>query len=226
MASEGVIAQLLRLTVHVDQLVDNPEQPPGPPIGPMNHATRTPLLVTAERSATQDDMVQDLERHYLLMVDYLRGVPEFTEMALPDQEQLAQRRFLPFYWLKLTQYTWKTKCAGICLANGSFYPGSLEHQPCPDVTRLVSRLDTLLPIYSWLRLDEKEMALLTFIILFHDDGPVDYDKLAIRMSRIMLFVNDLTCMTHFSFSNMQVHEIMHVINWKKAVDGRLAWIHG
>ncbi|CAJ0573650.1 unnamed protein product, partial [Mesorhabditis spiculigera] len=223
----------------------------------MNHATRTPLLVTAERSATQDDMVQDLERHYLLMVDYLRGVPEFTEMSLPDQEQLAQRRFLPFYWLKLTQYTWKTKCAGICLANGSFYPGSLEHQPCPDVTRLVSRFDTLLPIYSWLRLDEKEMALLTFIILFHDgvpdlsaggrvkaravgqlflkvlhyhmrrkDGPVDYDKLAIRMSRIMLFVNDLTCMTHFSFSNMQVHEIMHVINWKKAVDGRLAWIHG
>ncbi|CAJ0948357.1 unnamed protein product, partial [Mesorhabditis belari] len=255
-AFEKVIEQLMRLTLHVDSMIDDPNSPPGLPVGPMNKATRTPIRPTAERSATQDDVVQDLERHYLLMIDYLRGIPEFTEMTPKDQEQLAQRRFFPFYWFKLTHYSWMTKCQGIAYANGSFYPGSLEHQPCPDVTRMVSRLAALLPLYNWLKLDNTEMTLLVFVLLFHDgvpeltaegrtkiravgqlflkvlhyymrrkSPPLEYDKLAIRMGRIMLFVGDLTCMTHLTFSNMQVHEIMHVINWKKAVDGRLAWIH-
>ncbi|CAI4230045.1 unnamed protein product [Auanema sp. JU1783] len=133
-------------------------------------SARTPLSITAERVATMKDVLQDWRRNFVLFADWLHALPEFNQLNIHDQVQIAQNRFGPFYWWLCANWSVETKCNGVCYANGTYFPSDERLQCVADVRGTASKMVTSLkdPL-SELELDETEKCLMLAVIVFCEE---------------------------------------------------------
>ncbi|CAL2030845.1 unnamed protein product [Caenorhabditis brenneri] len=131
---------------------------------------RTPLLITGERIATVQDVMDEWRRNFVLFSDWLRALPEFNQLSVEDQIVLAKNRYGPFHWWLCANWTVTAGCEGVCYSNGAYFPKQIEAQCIPDVKGSSSRMyeSLSLPIKE-LQLDETEVVLMLAVILFSDE---------------------------------------------------------
>lgn len=130
---------------------------------------RTPLLITGERVATVQDVMDEWRRNFVLFSDWLRALPEFNQLAIEDQIVLAKNRYGPFHWWLCANWTVQAGCDGVCYSNGAYFPRHPDAQCVPDVKGSSSRMfDSLSIPISELQLDETEIVLMLAVILFSD----------------------------------------------------------
>ncbi|CAI5438930.1 unnamed protein product [Caenorhabditis angaria] len=131
---------------------------------------RTQLRTTGERIATVKDVMEEWRRNFVLFSDWLRSLPEFDRMEIPDQICLAKNRFGPFHWWLCANWSVSANCDGVCYTNGSYFPSKSDQQCLPDVRGSTKRMiDSLsIPIRE-LDLDETEIVLMLAVIVFSDE---------------------------------------------------------
>ncbi|UMM11726.1 hypothetical protein L5515_000867 [Caenorhabditis briggsae] len=131
---------------------------------------RTPLVITGERIATVQDVMDEWRRNFVLFSDWLRALPEFNQMSIQDQIVLAKNRYGSFHWWLCANWTVQAGCDGVCYSNGAYFPRQTESQCVPDVKGSSSRMFESLSIpIKELQLDETEIVLMLAVILFSDE---------------------------------------------------------
>uniref|UniRef100_A0A1I7THC3 NR LBD domain-containing protein n=1 Tax=Caenorhabditis tropicalis TaxID=1561998 RepID=A0A1I7THC3_9PELO len=131
---------------------------------------RTPLVITGERVATVQDVMDEWRRNFVLFSDWLRALPEFNQLTIQDQIVLAKNRYGPFHWWLCANWTVQAGCDGVCYSNGAYFPRKIEEQCVPDVKGSSARMfESLSTPIRELQLDETEIVLMLAVILFSDE---------------------------------------------------------
>lgn len=90
---------------------------------------RTPLRPTAERIATLNDVVTDFRRAFVLFVDILKSIEQLENVIEDDKMKIAKSRFAAFYWWLCSTWSAQAGCNGVCYANGSYHPATVNDMP-------------------------------------------------------------------------------------------------
>ncbi|CAL2030922.1 unnamed protein product [Caenorhabditis brenneri] len=90
---------------------------------------RTPLTPTAERVATLNDVVADFRRAFVLFADILKSIEQLRDVLEDDKMKIAKSRFAAFYWWLCSTWSAQTGCNGVCYANGSYHPATINEMP-------------------------------------------------------------------------------------------------
>lgn len=170
---------------------------------------RTPLVITGERIATVQDVMDEWRRNFVLFSDWLRALPEFNQLSIEDQIVLAKNRYGSFHWWLCANWTVQAGCEGVCYSNGAYFPRQTQLQCVPDVQGSSNRMFESLSIpIKELDLDETEIVLMLAVILFSDEVTELADLSQSGKDHVRLVGNRFVRMLHHHVNSKDYAEPM------------------
>uniref|UniRef100_A0A914WT99 Uncharacterized protein n=1 Tax=Plectus sambesii TaxID=2011161 RepID=A0A914WT99_9BILA len=168
-------ALLVQIYRRVVSRVDPPESFTGGKDIPFHIALRHPSLVTrrkeirltAERIATEEDILDECRRQFVLSVDWINAIPEYQQLPEDVQYTIAKRRITEFAWFFQAWNAIITGCEGMCFLNGSYFPADPKLQILPDIkgANRLFRQNLLAPLKE-MNFDETELCIVQALVLF------------------------------------------------------------
>uniref|UniRef100_A0A0N5AAH7 NR LBD domain-containing protein n=1 Tax=Syphacia muris TaxID=451379 RepID=A0A0N5AAH7_9BILA len=128
------------------------------------------ITPTGEHIASLSDSLFDWRRCFLFYIDFLKRFSDFITMPYQDQIKIAKRRFSPFHWWLVSNWSAQCNCMGVCYSNGTFFPLETSQQFFPDLRGTAEAMyTTLLRPLQELQPDLAEQCILFAILIFADD---------------------------------------------------------
>lgn len=141
---------------------------------------RTPLKPTAERIATLNDVVTDFRRAFVLFVDILKSIEQLRDIDEDDKMKIAKSRFAAFYWWLCSTWSAQAGCNGVCYANGSYHPATINEMPKTEGKRGVridytgvsqKSLENLVEPLKRMKLSDEERMVGAVMVILADPVP-------------------------------------------------------